>query len=189
MVFQRLITKASTERNVAIAGFVFFTTYAILLRTNAAFFPENPLAFATDFSLPIGYLAEDIFSAEVNPLVLVAVTIVNLVSTVSLGFLQAATIAWAHEAVLGAGKTGAWVMFPYVNVLHHSVESVLCSGAILTDNEDYADLASFLALNRTLFLKFTLLVTAIAAFVFARGWSTSIGRDGRQKIEKKDKKQ
>ncbi|KAJ3077328.1 hypothetical protein HDU98_004290 [Podochytrium sp. JEL0797] len=183
------LAKAATEQNVIIAGAVFFFSYSILKRTNAAFFPEErALAFAPDFSLVFGYSADQVLANdELNPLFLALATLVNLISISSFSFLGSSVISWAVESVGKAGENFLVVnQLPVVNGVQHMVEAVLFTAAILTSNSEFARLAGMLSQMRSIIAIGSLIITSVAAVQFLGVWFKSIGRDGRQKIEKKE---
>jgi hypothetical protein len=75
---------------------------------------------------------------------------------------------------------------PLISGALHLVESVLFSAGLLTVSTGLVSLAGVLAYARGLAGLTTLLVTGAFGGLFLKEWAQSIGRDGRQRIEKKD---
>ncbi|ORY33258.1 hypothetical protein BCR33DRAFT_856320 [Rhizoclosmatium globosum] len=184
MPFSKTLAKAASEKNVILASIAFFITFSILKRTNALYFPENALAFSPDFSTVFGYGVDDV-SAEINPAILAALTAVNVISIAAFGFLESSVTSWAVES-LGSSALLVVNQLPVVNALQHIAEAVLFSAALLTNNSEYAGLAGMLSQMRSIIAIGSLALAAISSVQFLRTWFTVIGRDGRQKIAKKE---
>ncbi|KAJ3296916.1 hypothetical protein HDU79_005276 [Rhizoclosmatium sp. JEL0117] len=172
MPFSKTLAKAASEKNVILASIAFFITFSILKRTNALYFPENALAFSPDFSTVFGYGADDV-SAEINPAILAALTAVNVISIAAFGFLESSVTSWAVES-LGSSALLVVNQLPVVNALQHIAEA------------EYAGLAGMLSQMRSIIAIGSLALAAISSVQFLRTWFTVIGRDGRQKIAKKE---
>ncbi|KAJ3238288.1 hypothetical protein HDU81_008112 [Chytriomyces hyalinus] len=193
MVFNTL-SKAASELNVCIAGAIFFASYSILKRTNAVLFDEHPLAFSQDLSLAFGYSTEQVLrtanaiSSSAVPLV-VAASVANVAAILSYAFLGSAMISWACESLGTAGQGAKPInQFPVVNGAIHFVEAVLVTAALLTaaSGDEFAALASVISNSRSVVAVVTLVLGAVATAQFLWVWCKSIGRDGRQKIEKQE---
>ncbi|KAI9348072.1 hypothetical protein BDR26DRAFT_931151 [Obelidium mucronatum] len=183
----RFFANAATEQNVIISGALFFLSYSILRRTNAAFFPDEALAFAPDWTFAFGYPASKVLSLEIDSLYLIGATLANLVAIASFGFLSASIVSWAAESL--GGEMGqnlvALNQIPAFNAFQHIAESIFFTAGAVTDNSDLAGLAGSLSDMRSLTAILSLVLTGVAAVQFLRIWIVSIGRDGRQKIAKK----
>ncbi|KAJ3253925.1 hypothetical protein HDU77_004315 [Chytriomyces hyalinus] len=191
MVFNTLSTAAS-ERNVCIAGAIFFVSYSILKRTNAALFDEHALAFSQDLSLAFRYSTEQVLrsansvSPSAAPLV-VAASVANAAAIFSYAFLGSAMVSWACESLGSAGQGFKPInQFPIINGAIHFVEAVLVTVALLTASDEVSALASMVADSRCVVAVVTLVLGAVATGQFLWVWCKSIGRDGRQKIEKQE---
>ncbi|KAJ3024817.1 UNVERIFIED_CONTAM: hypothetical protein HDU68_007760 [Siphonaria sp. JEL0065] len=184
------LSSAATEQNVIIAGAIFFFSYSALRRSNAAFFPDNALAFAPDWTLKYGYSAETVLATNIDPVYLIGATIVNLIAIASFGFLSTSIVSWATETLGESGKHLVFLnVIPGFNALQHTSEAILFLAAVLTQNTEYATLAGIVSEMRTYSSIGSLVLASIASIQFLRVWFGAIGRDGRQKIEKEDKQE
>ncbi|KAJ3023137.1 UNVERIFIED_CONTAM: hypothetical protein HDU68_008762 [Siphonaria sp. JEL0065] len=182
-----LLAKTASETNVIIAGAFFFFSYSLLKRSNAAYFPENAYAFAPDWNGRFGYSGEDVLAVTVDQSILIGATIANIISIISFGFLGSSVVTWACETIGARGK-GFLVLnqLPIFNALIHTVEAGLFSAAILYENPELATYAGSSSEKRYFTAIGCLVLTGLASIQFLRVWIKSIGRDGRQKIEKKE---
>ncbi|KAJ3403250.1 hypothetical protein CcCBS67573_g06747 [Chytriomyces confervae] len=186
------LSAAATERNVCIAGAVFFLAYSVLKRTNVVLFEEHPLSFSQDLSLVFGYSAEQVvraansISATATPLVIVA-AIANVLAILTYAFLGSAMVSWACDSL---GKAGQGVKFanqlPFINGAMHLAEAALVTVGLLTVSDELSALASTVSGARSAIAIATLVLGALATGQFLWVWCKSIGRDGRQKIEKQE---
>ncbi|KAI8837484.1 hypothetical protein BJ741DRAFT_603608 [Chytriomyces cf. hyalinus JEL632] len=186
------LSAAATERNVCIAGAVFFLAYSVLKRTNVVLFEEHPLAFSQDLSLVFGYSAEQVvraansISASATPLV-IAAAIANVLAILTYAFLGSAMVSWACDSL---GKAGQGVKFanqlPFINGALHLAEAALVTVGLLTVSDELSALASTVSGARSAIAIATLVLGALATGQFLWVWCKSIGRDGRQKIEKQE---
>ncbi|KAI9348071.1 hypothetical protein BDR26DRAFT_931150 [Obelidium mucronatum] len=180
MPFSKSIAKAASEQNVIIAGALFFVSYSLLKRSNAAFFPDNALAFAPDWAARYGYSADEVMATNINELYLIAPSPL-LVSW------DHSVITWAAESLGKVGKSFLIInQLPAFNAVQHIGEAVLFTAAILTQNAEFAAYAGTISQMRSIMSLGCVVLTAIASAQFLRVWIKSIGRDGRQKIEKKE---
>ncbi|KAJ3024819.1 UNVERIFIED_CONTAM: hypothetical protein HDU68_007762 [Siphonaria sp. JEL0065] len=181
------LAKAASEKNVIIAGALFFFSHSLAKRANATYFPAGALALAPDWNSRFGYSADEVMAVNVDQLVLIGAAIVNIISMISFGFLGSSVVTWASESLGASGKSFLVVnQLPMINALQHTLEAAFFTAAILTNTVDFAGFAGTISQMRSITALGCLVLTALASLQFLRVWVKSIGRDGRQKIEKKE---
>ncbi|KAI8608975.1 hypothetical protein BC830DRAFT_1173945 [Chytriomyces sp. MP71] len=188
----KILSNAASEFNVCVAGAVLFVAYSVLKRTNVFLFDDSAITFGPDFVLAFGYTQTDVLAAangvaaSAQPIV-VAAAVANVAAILTYAFLGSAVISWAAESLgkAGEGFKNANVL-PIINGALHAVEAVTLTFGILTVSDELAASAASIAGARYYMAIVTLLLGAAASAQFLWVWIKSIGRDGRQKIEKKD---
>ncbi|KAI8846314.1 hypothetical protein BC829DRAFT_419296 [Chytridium lagenaria] len=147
-----------------------------------------------DFDLNFGYSGEAVVAAIgasglsfFGRLIAVVATAVNLAQIASYAAISAILI---NEGVKVAGDQAKTFtsanQIPLASAALHVVETLVLLLAVNSQSASIAAFAGLISYTRSIAAIGNFLALLAAAPFLAQSWSTSIGRDGRQKIEKKN---
>ncbi|KAJ3218546.1 hypothetical protein HDU67_005105 [Dinochytrium kinnereticum] len=196
MPLSKTIAAQATLKNFLIAGVAYLVSVSVLRRTNWILFGGSRSAFAfnPDVDLNFGYSGEDVITAIgaaglsfFGRVIALLGTAVNFAQILSFAGVSAILI---NEGVKVAGDAAKAFtsanQVPLASAALHVVETVIILLAINSHSASLASLGGLISYVRGLTAVANFLALLVALPFLVQSWSKSIGRDGRQKIEKKN---